>query len=241
MEQAAGGSQGWEERPGRGCRQALLPAPRRLAGGGCPCLGFYMARTGITGPAGRHDGAGRAAWQTSMAMCALGAGEGGKHEELKVLVARGAADQAPLGFPAWPGIASPRLCTQGCCEVISLPDVAGFLLESKQRVPVVRAPCQILFHARKEEKLLVINCAIGENMHLSNLLLAGCRPFLPGTAPTSSPGGGGELIPWGWGARQGCERGRVPTPLPRPNSARAVKGKQASQGFTTGEQSLARA
>lgn len=159
--------------------QGLLPAPRWLAGGGCPCLGICMSRTGITVPAGRDDGGGGANTRIW----------------LKVLAAWGAVDQAPLAFAAWPGIASSRLRTQGCSEDISLPDVAGFLLESKQRVPVVRAPCQILFHARKEEKLLMINCAIGENMHLSNLLLAGRWPFLPGAAPTCGQGGGGELVP----------------------------------------------
>lgn len=75
-------------------------------------------------------------------------------------------DRTSLDFPAWPSIVSLHLHTQGCSEVISYPDVAGFLLEGVQSVPVARAPCQILFHAQKEEKLLMINCAIGENMHL---------------------------------------------------------------------------
>lgn len=79
--------------------------------------------------------------------------------------------------------------------MIFLPDVARFLPESKQRVPVVRVPCQILFHARKEEKLLMINCAIGENMLLSNLLLACLWPFVTGTALTCSRGEGDKLIP----------------------------------------------
>lgn len=140
-------------------------------------------------------------------MCVLGAGEegGGKHQEHMAKGARcrgGAADQVPLGIPAQPGVASPRLRAQGCSEVISLPDVAGFLPESKQRVPVVRAPCQILFHARKEEKLPMISCAVGENVHLSNLLLAGRWPFFPGAAPACSRGGGRELVPR---ARRRCE------------------------------------
>lgn len=41
----------------------------------------------------------------------------------------------------------------------------------------------------------MINCAIGENMHLSNLLLASRWPFLPGAAPTCSRAGGRELVP----------------------------------------------
>lgn len=128
-------------------------------------------------------------------MCVLGRGD--KHQEHMVEGAHctGAVDKALLGFPACPSIASPCLHTRRCSEVISLPDVARFLLESKQQVPVVRAPCQILFHARKEEKLLMINCAIGENMLLSNLFLACLWPFLTGTALTCSRGEGGELIP----------------------------------------------
>lgn len=181
--------------------QRLLPAPRRLAGGWTPLPAIFMSSTGITGPAGRDDGASRAAWP-----CACWGLEGGRANTRsiwpKVLAAGGAADQVPLGIPAQPGIASPRLRAQGCSKVISLPDVAGFLPESKQRVPVVRAPCQILFHARKEEKLPMISCAMGENMHLSNLLLAGRWPFFPGAAPACSQGGGSELVPR---ARRRCE------------------------------------
>lgn len=147
-----------------------------------------------------------------------------------MLTERGAVDQAPLSIPAWSNISSPCLCTQGCSKVISLPDVAGFLLESKQQVPVVRTPCQILFHARKEEKLLMINCAVGENMHLSNLLLAGRWPFLPGAVPTCSQCGSsspGYTPCLGCMARvRGQEGARS---LPHPDSARGGKPARASQ------------
>lgn len=104
---------------------------------------------------------------------------------------RGGCRQSPAGWVSLP--APPRPHAGGCAEVISWPDVAGFLLASEQHVPVVRAPCQISFHARKEEKLLMINCATGENTQLSNLLLADRCPFLPRCK--CSWGEGGELFP----------------------------------------------
>lgn len=109
---------------------------------------------GTMAPAEQHGHVSAGGWQG-----------GDKHQDHTAEGAHctGYGGPSSTGFSWLAQHCPPCLCTQGCSEVISLPDVAGFLLESKKQVPVVRVPCQILFHARKEEKLLMINCAIGES------------------------------------------------------------------------------
>jgi len=176
MEQAAGGSWG-----GRGARagDAVAAASTRAAGRGwVPLPGHLCVRDRST----RACGQGRWQRQSSTAVCALGTGEGGERQER---VAEGARCTGGLWTePHWVFLPGPPLPLAACAHRDALrlflcQRWLGFLLESKQRVPVVRAPCQILFHARKEEKLPMINCAVGENMHLSNLLHAGRWPFVP--------------------------------------------------------------
>lgn len=107
-------------------------------------------------------------------------------------------------------------CTQGDGVGLSLCQMwPGFSPASEQHVPVVRVPCQISFHARKEGKLLMINCAIGENMQLSNLLRVDHCPFFPR---------------WKCSQREGAA---LPPGTTRPCSARS-RGCETPQGPGTG-------